>query len=186
MNRYHRWACRSTRWKNTLEQYVVPWALQGVELGDHVLEIGPGPGLTSDLLRNQVPQLTAIEIDRQLAESLKQRLVGTNVTVVEGDATRMTFEDCSFSAAVSFNMLHHIASPELQDRLLGEAFRVLKPGGVFAGTDSRTNLAMRLIHIFDTLVPVDPATFGSRLESAGFSDVRVDSNKWAVRFQARR
>jgi hypothetical protein len=29
-------------------------------------------------------------------------------------------------------------------------------------------LSMRVIHLGDTLVPVDPNTFGARLEAAGF------------------
>jgi hypothetical protein len=68
-----------------------------------------------------VPRLTAIEIDERLAASLKMRLAGTNVTVIEGDATAMPFPDASFSAAISFTMLHHVPSSGLQDRLLAEA-----------------------------------------------------------------
>ena len=62
MNRLHHWICSSARWRNTLEQRV-PWVLAGTELGDDVLEVGPGPGLTSDLLRAKVLRLTAIEAD---------------------------------------------------------------------------------------------------------------------------
>ena len=54
---------------------------------------------------------------------------GTNVTVVAGDATSMPFPDGSFSGAVCFTMLHHVPSAELQDRLLTETYRVLRPGG---------------------------------------------------------
>jgi SAM-dependent methyltransferase len=43
-------------------------------------------------------------------------------------------------------------------RLLRKVFRVLKPGGIFAGSDSLPSLLMRLIHIRDPLVPVDPDT----------------------------
>jgi len=83
-------------------------------------------------------------------------------------------------------MLHHVPSRELQDRLLAEVRRVLKPGAWFAGTDSLASLRWRLYHLFDTCVPVAPATFGRRLEQAGFVDATVDSNPWAFRFRARR
>jgi SAM-dependent methyltransferase len=100
--------------------------------------------MTTDILRDRTPRLTSIEIDPRLADTLKYRLQDTNVTVVEGDATAMPFADGSFSGAVSFTMLHHVPSPALQDRLLAEVYRALKPGGVFAGSDSRWNVGFRL------------------------------------------
>lgn len=156
------------------------------QLGPNVLEVGPGPGLTTDLLRGLVPRLTALEIDPALAGSLSSRLEGSNVQVIEGDATKMPFADSEFSGAVSFTMLHHVPSQELQDRLLAEVLRVLKPGGFFVGSDSLQSWSMRIIHIGDTLVPVSPDTFGARLESAGFEVLEVQRNSQAFRFGARR
>jgi ubiquinone/menaquinone biosynthesis C-methylase UbiE len=156
---------------------MLPWILKDVDIGDNVLEVGPGPGMTTDWLRERVPHLTAVEIDHQLAENLKARLAGTNVTVVEGDATKLTFEDGAFSAVVCFTMLHHVPSRELQDKLLAEVCRVLRPGGIYIGSDSTPNLRWRLFHIFDTCVPVDPATITGRLEAAGFRDVLVNVRK---------
>jgi SAM-dependent methyltransferase len=186
MNRFHLWFCRSSFWRKMLTREVIPWALAGVELGDDVLEVGPGPGLTTDILRQRYQRITALEIDHLLADSLKQRLRDTNVSVFEGDATKMPFEDSAFSGAVSFTMLHHVPSPDLQDRLLAEAYRVLKPGGIFAGIDSRWSIGFQLIHLADMMVVVDPDTFGSRLEAAGFKDVSVETVKRAFRFRARR
>jgi ubiquinone/menaquinone biosynthesis C-methylase UbiE len=70
----------------------------------------------------------------------------------------------------------------LQDRLLTEVFRVLKPGGVFAGTDSMQSMLMRLIHLHDTMVLVDPTEMQSRLESAGFSGASVEIGNGRFRF----
>ena len=66
MNRYHRWYCGSARWRKALEKGVLPWALDGVDLGDDALEIGPGPGLTTDVLRTKIDKLTCLEIDPKL------------------------------------------------------------------------------------------------------------------------
>ena len=186
MNRFHRWYCRSALWKTALHQRILPWALDGLDLGEELLEVGPGPGLTTDILREPVARLTAIEIDSQLADSLKRRMENTNVTVLEGDATAMPFEDQNFSGAVSFTMLHHIASPGLQDKLFAEVFRVLKPGGMFAGIDSRSSLLFRLIHLGDTMVLVEPDTLGKRLEKVGFRDVAINVAANRFRFRARR
>jgi SAM-dependent methyltransferase len=121
-----------------------------------------------------------------LAAALNSRLEGGNVRIVEGDATDMPFEDAQFSGAVSFTMLHHVPSPELQDQVLREVFRVLKPGGFFVGSDSLQSWWMKVIHIGDTLVPVSPETFDGRLQHAGFEDIEVLKDSQAFRFRARR
>jgi SAM-dependent methyltransferase len=165
----------------------VPGDLDGIELGDDVLEIGPGPGLTTDLLHPRVPRLTAIEIDAQLAASLRERMPAGRVDVVTGDASAMPFKDGRFSAAVCFTMLHHVPRPELQDRLFAETRRVLRRGGVFAGSDSnpgRFRLAFRLLHIGDVMNLVPPETLGARLEAAGFDSVDVQWPDGRVRWRA--
>ena len=155
MNLLHHWYCRSDGWAKIVQDYMLPNAFQGLDLGENALEIGPGPGRTTEWIRERVPALTAIEIDHDLAESLKTRMADTNVTVVEGDATKMPFPDASFTGAVCFTMLHHVPSAELQDRLLAETCRVLKPGAAIAGSDSRTSFRFRLFHVMDTCVPID-------------------------------
>jgi ubiquinone/menaquinone biosynthesis C-methylase UbiE len=137
------------------------------------------------LLREITPRLTAIEVDRHLAAALRLRLRGTNTHVVTGDATAMPFGS-EFSACVSFTMLHHVPSPELQDKVLREVWRVTQPGGLFVGSDSLGGFFMRMIHIGDTLVLVDPETFGTRLEAAGFEVLEIEKNRDAFRFRARR
>lgn len=186
MNRIHHWLCRSERWRKELEANVVPWVLGGVTLGSNVLEVGPGPGLTTDILRSRVAALTALEIDSGLANSLAARMHGGNVTVIQGDATSMPFENAQFSGALCFTMLHHVPSPALQDKLLGEIFRVLQPGGMVAGTDGLTSTYMKLIHLFDTLVPINPATFQGRLQAAGFEEILVEAKPTRFRFRARK
>jgi SAM-dependent methyltransferase len=185
MNRIHQWLCRSAHWRNTLQQRV-PWAIGDTDLGPNVLEVGPGPGLTTDLLRVSLKRVTALELDPKLAQALSARLHAENVRIVEGDATEIPFANGEFSGAVSFTMLHHVPSPALQDQVLREVFRVLQPRGFFVGSDSLMNWFMRVIHIGDTLVPVNPNTFGQRLQHAGFEVVEVETNSQSFRFRARR
>jgi len=186
MNLLHHWLLNSDCWKRTVREQIVPWSLAGVELGDNLLEIGPGPGVTTDLLRRSHPRVTCIEIDCKLADGLRRRLGEGNVTVVNGDAAALPFPDNSFTGAVAFTMLHHVPSPKLQDRILAEVCRVLRPGGVFAGTDSRWGLMMPIVHLFDTMVLVPPETMRARLQAAGFTDVAVETAKSRFRFSARK
>jgi ubiquinone/menaquinone biosynthesis C-methylase UbiE len=183
LNQLHNWFCRSAGWKKTLE-WRVPWVLSSAELGPHVLEAGPGPGLTTDYLRSAVPRLTAIEADQELARSLRARLRGTNVEVVNGDATTMPFPDGEFSGCAAFTMLHHVPSSALQDKLLREVWRVLKPGGAFVGCDSLQSAFMRMLHLGDTFVPIRPDTFCARLEDAGFKVIELEKGPSAFRFYA--
>jgi ubiquinone/menaquinone biosynthesis C-methylase UbiE len=186
VNEQHLAFCSSDEWAAGLKQWILPGALTGVELGDDVLEIGPGPGRTTDLLRDMTTRLTAIEVDASLAVALAERMIGTNVEVVHGDATEMTFPDGRFSAAVSFIMLHHVPMAEQQDRLLAEVARVLRPGGVFAGVDSLDTPEFRDMHVDDVCNPIVPAGFEARLMAAGFSEARVNVNPYVMEFQARR
>jgi SAM-dependent methyltransferase len=184
MNAYHRRYCASPRWARYVADELLPWALDGVPLGHDVLEIGPGLGVTTRLLSRQLARLTAIEVDQGFAARLHDEFRDRgSVRVVAGDGAAMPFPDNSFSAAVCFTMLHHVPSTAVQDRLFAEAYRVLRPGAVFAGSDSQPSLRFRLIHLFDTMVIVDPATLPARLTAAGFTDVRVDVRR-SLRFRA--
>lgn len=185
MNTLHRWFCRSDVWKRALEKGL-PWVLDGLQLGEHVLEIGPGPGLTTDILRQTFRQVTAVEINRGFARKLSSRMKGTNVNVIQADAVHLPILDGTFTGAVCFTMLHHVPSKDLQNQLLKEVQRVLRPGGVFAGSDSLWSRGLQLFHLFDTLVPVEPAGFIYRLASAGFVCPSADLTRGGFRFRAQR
>jgi ubiquinone/menaquinone biosynthesis C-methylase UbiE len=182
MNEVHLQLCASPEWASFVEEELLPWALSGAELGDDVLEVGAGPGLTTDVLRKRVAHLVAVEVDESLADSLRHRLAGTNVDVVHADGTALPFEAGRFSAATCFTMLHHVPTVALQDRLLAEVQRVLRPGGLLVGTDSTGSSALSELHVGDTYVPVDPVTMGARLAAAGFRGVEVEQTEGRFRF----
>ncbi|MQA98276.1 MAG: methyltransferase domain-containing protein [Streptosporangiales bacterium] len=186
MNRMHQRLCSSAEWAQGVKDQLLPWALNGVDLGDDVLEIGPGYGATTRVLIDRAPRLTAIELDPALARDLDTEL-RERATIVTGSGAELPFPDASFSAVVCFTMLHHIPTRAEQDAVFAEACRVLKPGGVFAGSDSQPSLRFRFLHLGDTMTVVDPRTAPARLERAGFTSVRVDlapKPKRALRFAA--
>jgi ubiquinone/menaquinone biosynthesis C-methylase UbiE len=186
MNERHLQLCASAEWAQTVREEILPWVVGARRLGDDVLEVGPGPGLVTDELRSQVQRLTAVEVDPQLAQALAARLQSaTNVEVVHADGAALPFPNDRFSGATCFTMLHHVPSPEHQDRLLAELKRVIKPQGLLVGIDSLDRPEWRDLHAGDTCVPVDPSTFKARLEQAGFVDVEVELDK-AEPAQARR
>jgi ubiquinone/menaquinone biosynthesis C-methylase UbiE len=183
MNLMHRRLCSSQRWAKRVREDRIPWSLDGVELGDNVLEIGPGFGATTRVLVTRVAALTAVEVDEKSAATLQDEFRG-KARIVHGDGSDMPLPDNEFSGVVCFTMLHHVPSEQIQDRLFAEAFRVLRPGGVFAGADSRPSLRFRVLHIGDTMVVVDPGGLPDRLRAAGFDDVRVTAREGAFKFRA--
>jgi SAM-dependent methyltransferase len=184
MNLFHRRLCRSKRWAEAVEQRLVPWTKR-FDLGPEVLEIGPGYGATTRVLAARVPRLTVVEIDDELAGRLREQF-GDTVRVVRGDGAALPLPDATYSAVTCFTMLHHVPSPERQDRLFGEACRVLRPGGLFAGFDSMPGVRFRLIHLGDTMVPIEPAALPDRLAGAGFVDIELRSRPGALLFSARK
>ena len=186
MNRIHNLICSSGWWRGRVERQLVPWGVKGVELGNQVLEVGPGFGATTQVLARRLGRLDVLELDSGYCQRLRAQ-IGDTATVTQGDATAMPYPDGRFSAVLCFTMLHHIPSRELQDRAFAEIARVLEPGGVFAGTDSvGTGLVFKLIHIGDTLMPLDPDELPQRLRAAGLDDPEVRRADGTFRFRARK
>ena len=186
MNRVHHWYCDRDAWKRRVREELVPAAVDGLVLGDDVLEVGPGFGPSTEALAARASSVTALEIDPLLAAALRERLAG-RVRIVDGSGTDMPFADESFSAAACFTMLHHVPSAAEQDRLFAEVRRVLRPGAPFAGTDSTgRGVGFALLHLGDIKVVIDPTTLAPRLLAAGFADVEVSADRDSIRFRARR
>ncbi len=184
MNLIHNRLCSSGRWARRVERELLPWGLNGVELGERALEIGPGFGATTRVLARRPIELSVVELEEDYCRQLRAAL-DESVEVRQGDATALPYPDGSFSSAVCFTMLHHIPTAELQDRAFAEISRVLRPGGTFAGTDSiGKGLLFKLIHVGDTLNLIDPDELPKRLEAAGFGEVSVDRGGRSMRFRA--
>lgn len=183
MNICHRLCCSSDRYFRVVEDALLPWVLGDVELGDNVLEVGPGYGANIRVLIDKAPHYTAVEIDQPMADRLKDKY-GDRARIIRGDGTDTGLPSEEFSSVVCFTMLHHVPTPALQDQLLAEAFRVLRPGGVFTGSDSAASTLFSILHFRDTCNPVSPDTLPDRLRAAGFDDVHVQANGRRLRWRA--
>lgn len=186
MNEAHK-QCGSDEWRAVVRDSILPWALGDLDLGDDVLEIGPGYGATTDVLVELVPKLTAVEIDPNLAAMLMDRVAGKgSVSIVKGDATALEFPDGRFSGAASFTMLHHVPTVALQDRLFAEVGRVLRSGGMFVLGDSLASPELEAHHESDTYNPIELEGLAERLEASGFADVGIKTNPFGWAAQARK
>jgi len=160
--------------------------VQGSELGDHVLELGAGPGAATEELARLATRVTSLEFDHAFAAKLGARINGSNATVIQADAASLPFADTTFSSAIAILMLHHLRSNELQDRAFAEIARVLRPGGVFLAFEIQDGWLHRVGHIRSTFVPLAPTPAIARLQAAGFSKVSADSRRGGFRIRALR
>jgi ubiquinone/menaquinone biosynthesis C-methylase UbiE len=173
MNENHATVCTSPEWAEHIQTEILPAVTRDIDLGQHMLEIGPGPGAATEWLRHKVGKLTAIEVDDAAARLLADRYAGTNVEIITGSAARLGYPDASFDSAGCFTMLHHVPTTAVQNKILAEAFRVLRPGGVLVGSDSLASNGLHHFHADDTYNPVDPASLLYRLQTLGFDQITI-------------
>ena len=173
MNENHATVCTSPEWAEHIQTEILPAVTRDIDLGQHMLEIGPGPGAATEWLRHKVGKLTAIEVDDAAARLLADRYAGTNVEIITGSAARLGYPDASFDSAGCFTMLHHVPTTAVQNKILAEAFRVLRPGGVLVGSDSLASNDLHHFHADDTYNPVDPASLLYRLQALGFDQITI-------------
>jgi len=173
MNENHARTCPSPEWAAYIQDEILPSLVQHADLGDDLLEIGPGPGAATEWLRHRVKRLTALEIEEAAAAKLAERYAGSNVEVVVGDATKLSYPDGSFDSVGSFTMLHHVPTRQLQNKILAEALRVLRPGGVLIASDSLASDGLHHFHEGDTYNPIDPGSVVCRLQTIGFGALTV-------------
>jgi SAM-dependent methyltransferase len=186
MNDNHATLCASPEWTEFLTTEVLGPLVDRFELGEHLLELGPGYGASTRWLRHRVKRLTALELDPTLAERLAGELAGTNVTVEVGDCTCAPFADASFDSVGTFTVLHHLPRTDLQYAALGEAYRLLRPGGILVGSDSLASPELHGFHEGDTYNPIDPARLLVFLQAIGYDRINLSVDCGLVIFAARK
>jgi ubiquinone/menaquinone biosynthesis C-methylase UbiE len=186
MNALENWFCATSFWRRITERDILPWLLGGYSFGDNVLELGAGPGATTDALRHCCAHVTSLEYDQKFATQLGARYERTNVSVLRGDAASLPFPDATFSCATAILVLHHLRSREQQEKAFAEIHRVLKPGGVFLVFEISDSWIHRIMHFKSTFVPIAPEAASARMKSLGFANILVEKQRGAFRICALR
>jgi len=81
--------------------------------GDSIVEIGPGEGALTRQLLERTAQLTAIEIDRDLAARLSQEFSSDRLAVVSADVLDFDFSVLPSRLRVVGNLPYNISTPIL-------------------------------------------------------------------------
>jgi len=100
---------------------------------DVIVEIGPGQGAITDILARQAGHLHAVELDRDLAETLRLRYAGNDaVTIHEADALTFDFASLGEQLRIVGNLPYNISTPLLfhlmnfRERILDMHFMLQK------------------------------------------------------------
>jgi SAM-dependent methyltransferase len=173
VNENHTSLCSSPEWAERIQTELLPALARDVELGQDMLEVGPGTGAATEWLRRKVARLVALEIDPEAAESLAASYEASNVEVVVGDASAMEYPDGSLDSVGAFTMLHHVPIAAAQARVLSEMYRVLRPGGVLIVSDSLASDELHHFHAGDTYSPVEPTCLLVLVRALGFRKVTL-------------
>jgi 16S rRNA (adenine1518-N6/adenine1519-N6)-dimethyltransferase len=81
--------------------------------GDAMVEIGPGTGLLTEQLAARLERLHVVEIDRELAQALRERFEGGRVVVHEADVLEFDFTALPGPLRVVGNLPYNVSTPIL-------------------------------------------------------------------------
>jgi len=172
-----------------------------------VLDAGCGTGYPTLALLDQMDEasrVVGIDSSSPMLDIARRRaggLAGKRVFLKVEDVERLNFADEVFDLAVSNLMLGELEDPR---RALFEMHRVTRPGGTLGATLALRGTfvefldlyreALELAEMDDSLARLDdylesfpdPAGLQRMIESAGYSDVRVDVHRFSLLFKSSR
>ena len=164
-----------------------PTALAGLRPGEVVLDLGSGGGIDVLLSARRVgPTGKAYGLDMTdemlaLARKNQAEAGATNVEFLKGQIEHIPLPEASVDVIVSNCVINLSAD---KDRVLAEAFRVLKPGGRFAVSDVVVCGAIpatvrRSMELWAGCIAgaLEESEYRAKLAKAGFSDIEVESTR---------
>ena len=164
-----------------------PTALAELRAGEVVLDLGSGGGIDVLLSAKRVgPTGKAYGLDMTdemlaLARENQRQAGATNVEFLKGEIEHIPLPDASVDVIISNCVINLSAD---KDRVLAEAFRVLKPGGRFAVSDVVTRGAIRpeirasaMAWVGCVAGALDEDDYRHKLAAAGFSDIGVEPTR---------
>ncbi|MEK4251850.1 class I SAM-dependent methyltransferase [Paenibacillus sp. FSL W7-1287] len=103
--------------------------LVGQLKGKHVLDAVCGEGYLSRKMFADGAKVKAFDFSSRMVEVAKQKSKGFNIPILQGDFQDLSMiKDNEFDIVISNMVIHDLPYHNLA---IGEAYRVLKPGGIF-------------------------------------------------------
>jgi ubiquinone/menaquinone biosynthesis C-methylase UbiE len=193
---HHASVLRSHEWRTA--ENSAPHLLPRLDRGLRLLDIGCGPGtITADLAERVAPgEVVGIDPSPDVIErarlNVAERVGGppANLRFETGDGYALGFDDGSFDVVHAHQVLQHLTDPVAA---LGEARRVLRPGGIVAVRDSDYGAKVwapadlrltRWLELYHQVTKANRAdadagrSLPTWVRAAGFTDLEVSSSTW--------
>lgn len=164
-----------------------PTALAKLNPGETVLDLGSGGGIDVLLSARRVgPAGKAYGLDMTdemlaLARENQRKAGVENAEFLKGEIEHIPLPDCSVDVVIS-NCVINLAADK--DRVLGEAYRVLKPGGRFAVSDVVVRGAVppavrRSMELWAGCIAgaLEETEYQAKLAAAGFDDISIEATR---------
>jgi len=164
-----------------------PTALATLNVGETVLDLGSGGGIDVLLSARRVgPTGKAYGLDMtdemlELARENQNKAGVENVEFLKGEIEQIPLPDNSVDVIISNCVINLSAD---KDKVLNEAFRVLKPGGRFAVSDVVTRGEMPpeirekvLLWVGCVAGALQESEYRSKLAAAGFENISVEPTR---------
>ena len=164
-----------------------PTALAKLNAGETVLDLGSGGGIDVLLSARRVgPNGKAYGLDMTdemlaLANENKRKAGAENVEFLKGEIESIPLPDNTVDVIISNCVINLSAD---KGRVLGEAFRVLKPGGRFAVSDvvTRGEIAPEvrqsvLLWVGCIAGALDEKEYRGKLSAAGFEQIEIEPTR---------
>jgi SAM-dependent methyltransferase len=126
-------------WTRCSDSYLNTWGVLTNEMlpelmkatnirsGEKVLDIGCGPGNSSNLISKTGAKVTGIDFSQKMIDVALSTY--PDITFQQADAENIPQPDNTFDVVIANYVVHHFADPA---KVFSEIYRVLKPGGKFA------------------------------------------------------
>jgi ubiquinone/menaquinone biosynthesis C-methylase UbiE len=120
--------------------YAYKTAAEKILKNSFVLEVGSGEGYGTRMLSENFLNITGLDVDKNAIEHAQKKYGSENCVFKLYDGHRIPFEENTFDAVVSFQVIEHIRDDK---NYISEIYRVLKSDGVFIVTTPNKTLRLK-------------------------------------------
>lgn len=144
---------------NPLSNYLAKYCLNRKKVAKNILDLGCGYGELIGAFSELGLQTWGVDVSSQVLEAAKFRAKSANIIKIDLVCDRLPFKDKFFDIVTACEVVEHLKD---DDNLFGEAYRVIKPGGLFLVTTPTDGSLFG--KIFENFVPDDPTHINKHLE----------------------